>query len=45
MVAYFILFILVVWFGLILAVYCEDKSRTYRIAKRNEGRRKVHDYI
>lgn len=42
MVVYLFLFILAVWFGMIVMVYAEDKSRTYRVNKRNKGRRKVH---
>ena len=42
MVVYLFLFIVAVWFGMIVMVYVEDKSRTYRVHKRNKGRRKVH---
>ena len=42
MVVYLFLFILAVWFGMIVMVYAEDKSTTYRVNKSNKGRRKVH---
>lgn len=45
MFGYLILFVLGAWSLFALGVYIEDKSRYYRVQKRNDGRRKVHGIL